>query len=373
MQQKRYNSSMFYQQFRALDLAMAPEFPWSREWLQDVPEFMDRQETPGRAIHQIEVLYKNIPMVLDMGEGRKLPYRYDGYLVIMQALESSYMFCDFMTDYYSEEARMRSRRRNSVSPVEAFQDPGSRELLREVAYRLYASGGANGTPVPARVQTNEQLVCYFMRQAGYQTLPECGNFKVSLAMRIYHFFQATHILDPFAGWGDRAIAAHLIPQVQRYHGVDSNADMTSAYRRMEADFGPRISFQKETRFERADLSRLGPMLFYNLVLASPPFYDLEVYGTAGLPEVPVEKWVDDWLVPCLERALDVLVEGGYLVLYLCDNQRPYEKRYMARCHDLLLSRNADRIVFRGLIATLRKKNTSRVMPLFIYQKFQYNY
>ena len=66
--------------------------------------------------------------------------------------------------------------------------------------------------------------------------------------------------------------------------------------------------------------------------------------------------------------IGALVTGGYLVLYLCDTQRYAGKRYVGRCHDELLLSCGRLLQFLGVVATLREKDSSRVMPLLVYRK-----
>ena len=354
----RYSSAMFFEQFCD---AAGTEFPYSDEWLRDVPGFLREIADSGShdfLRHLIRLETKpTIPLVLDMGEKKRMTY-----IMHIVALGSSYGNLDYATDYYSERARMASHRRNTASPEDAYRDPETRLQVLRTAYQQYALQNPKTVPRPC-LASNETMAKYFARQAIYMTLKECGNFKISFAAQIYSLFGATAVLDPFAGWGDRAIAAALVPTVQRYLGVDSNVALAGPYSRIKATFDKQINFLVPEKFENAEIP-----YGFDLILASPPFFDLEVYGTAGAPTDSVASWVNDWLVPCLLKALSMVVPGGHLVLYLCDNRRDDDSRYAARCHEELMRRSWNRITFLGVIATLREKDTRRVMPLFIYQK-----
>ena len=50
-----------------------------------------------------------------------------------------------------------------------------------------------------------------------------AQFPPFLAGQIYKYFDATNILDPYAGWGDRCIAAMALDI--NYIGIDSNTHL----------------------------------------------------------------------------------------------------------------------------------------------------
>ena len=55
-------------------------------------------------------------------------------------------------------------------------------------------------------------------------------FKPSVAKMIYKKFEATHVLDPTAGWGGRMLGAHALGI--HYTGVDTNVSLQPAYQGM---------------------------------------------------------------------------------------------------------------------------------------------
>lgn len=370
MQQKKYSAGMFFEEFCG---SAGTEFPYGTEWLAQVPALLQKIVTDGGSHAQ---RYRNLvsttckptgtrPWVLDLGEGRKMPYSLEGRELHFVAHPSAYNSLDFVTDCFTEEARMNSRRRDALAPAVAFADPDIRRDLLADAYRAYAAGNPETVPEPC-TQSKEMMARFFLRQSVYRNLKECGNFKVSFAAHIYKFFRSTRVLDPFAGWGDRAIGAALVPEVILYVGVDSNPELAAGYSRIKETFKntTTLHFIVPQKFENANLQNI----LFDMVLASPPFFDLEIYGQGQDQAQGPSDWVSGWLVPCLEKAICSLRAGGYLVLYLCDTQRLAEKRYLGLCHDMLMRHNFWRIDFLGTIATLREKDSRRVMPLFVYRK-----
>lgn len=55
-------------------------------------------------------------------------------------------------------------------------------------------------------------------------------FKPSVAKMIYKKFEATHVLDPTAGWGGRMLGAHALGI--HYTGIDTNTSLQPAYQGM---------------------------------------------------------------------------------------------------------------------------------------------
>ena len=54
-----------------------------------------------------------------------------------------------------------------------------------------------------------------------------SHFSPYVAGMMYKHFNAKNVLDPFAGWGDRCIAAMALDI--NYFGIDSNPDIESCY------------------------------------------------------------------------------------------------------------------------------------------------
>jgi hypothetical protein len=152
-------------------------------------------------------------------------------------------------------------------------------------------------------------------------------FKPSIAKHIYKSLGATAVLDPCAGWGGRMLGALAlgIP----YTGFDTNTELASGYLKMmthdrhtcvENDiilgktkhiFSPpsdpekakyRITFQSSLE---ADFSKID----YDLVLTSPPYYNLEVYQ--GMPRFASEDvFYKEFLIPLLDKCRKHIKRNG---------------------------------------------------------------
>jgi len=113
------------------------------------------------------------------------------------------------------------------------------------------------------------------------TFGRVNAFKITNALKMYHRFRPTKILDPFCGFGGRMAAALMlgIP----YVGIDMNVDLKPEYERMMSDFpgDSCVRFQDCNTFDYSGVS-------YDMVFTSPPYENIEVY-----PNVPA-KTLKEW-------------------------------------------------------------------------------
>jgi tRNA G10 N-methylase Trm11 len=155
-------------------------------------------------------------------------------------------------------------------------------------------------------------------------------FRPAAALQIYDRFKPTRILDPCAGWGGRALAAHIYGAA--YTGYDCNLDLTDAYAAMTAYFvsgsgsgpgsGPGSGSNEPSRRSRPkvtlqiadslriDYSRIGS---YDCVMTSPPYYNLERYPN-NCAFTTDDDMDDRFYFPLFYAAMDYLQPGGWIVL-----------------------------------------------------------
>ena len=99
-------------------------------------------------------------------------------------------------------------------------------------------------------------------------------FKITNAVALYRRFTPSHVLDPFAGFGGRMVAAMM--EGVEYTGFDTNIDLREGYRRLMTDFvshgpPPVIRFEDSTTVDYTGLT-------YDMVLSSPPYENVEQYN-----------------------------------------------------------------------------------------------
>ena len=93
-----------------------------------------------------------------------------------------------------------------------------------------------------------------------------AQFPPAVAGAVYRQLNARHVLDPFAGWGDRCIAAMAVGCA--YTGIDSNERLREPYERMVSFFGAADVSMIFAPCEAVDLDGIA----YDCVFSCPPYY-----------------------------------------------------------------------------------------------------
>ena len=109
-------------------------------------------------------------------------------------------------------------------------------------------------------------------------------FKITNALKIYHTYKPTSILDPFCGFGGRFIASMMMNT--KYTGIDINHELKPEYDRIIKDFN--LNNNKfELLFQdclTVDYSKID----YDMVFTSPPYENIEVYPNN--PLLTIKEW-----------------------------------------------------------------------------------
>lgn len=125
------------------------------------------------------------------------------------------------------------------------------------------------------------------------------------------------ILDMSAGWGDRLIASLQLGAI--YTGVDPSSAMAPVYANILQTYSSEGSSVTTAPFED-----FTPPEKYHVAFSSPPYYDVEIYNdeaTQSIERYPsYERWMCDFLLPCLAKMVNSLLLGGYLILHLGDTK-----------------------------------------------------
>lgn len=133
-----------------------------------------------------------------------------------------------LVDFYSEQARMRARRRDqALGPVDAWREPPAALAIAAKALRKFGA------------VTDDSL-----RHGQYGVLNACNLFHANLARALFGLFGARRILDPCAGawgggWGSSAVrpalGGHISNELRRLgrppHGRHGHAERAALPRR----------------------------------------------------------------------------------------------------------------------------------------------
>jgi hypothetical protein len=157
-------------------------------------------------------------------------------------------------------------------------------------------------------------------------------FPSVAAVQVYRRFSATSVYDPFAGWGDRLLAAMACNI--GYTGVDSNVSLRVAYAEMLNFFKPgapvKMYFQKA---ETLDSNKIE----FDLLFSSPPFFVRKKNNTYRLNEMYNGTETDysrflQGLTFVVKQALD---RGKRVVLHLPLNMKDDLEQVFGQAHETL--------------------------------------
>jgi hypothetical protein len=145
-------------------------------------------------------------------------------------------------------------------------------------------------------------------------------FRPLISAKIYEIFKPESVLDFTMGWGGRMVGAMAL-NIPNYIGIDNNMNLKIPYRDMVKLLKPHTSTRVKLLFKNAlDVDYFK--LKYDMVLTSPPYYDIEVYGDAPDDTENAYKTRDDWnelfYRPLFSRTYSALKSGGYYCLNIPD-------------------------------------------------------
>lgn len=234
---------------------------------------------------------------------RRYPVTFRGSYAWIPANIAWYETINILTDFYSEEARMKSKGYGAkMSPYDQWFNPEER--------RKFLSFVAQGRTLSLRT----------LRDAIYTLGKEARGSKITNSLSLYHYFSAERILDPSAAWGDRLIAAMGSAHVKRYVGVDPNTDLAPAWAQILTLPHTADITMINAPFEDVDL---GDELFDFVIISPPPFIG-DVYGNPEGQSVTshpeFDDWFDNFMVPYVCKAAQHLSDGGYLAITILDRK-----------------------------------------------------
>ena len=159
-----------------------------------------------------------------------------------------------------------------------------------------------------------------------------SQFPPNIAQYLYKFFGATSVLDPFAGWGDRCLAAMTCDV--NYTGIDCNRKLKKCYREMIEFYKPYSN--KKYKFinkniEDVDISQI----VFDFVFTSPPFWDNDGVLVENYKNMKVNTYdcfMNDIFIPLLHKCRE---RANWSCFYIPDNMAIYLKKYGLKWNKIL--------------------------------------
>ena len=148
----------------------------------------------------------------------------------------------------------------------------------------------------------------------------CGTislFKPIRAIEVYTRFKPRSILDPCCGWGGRLVGA-CVRNIPFYTGIDLNINLKEPYEEMMSHLKTITTTEMNIHFCDAvsfDYSNLK----YDMVLTSPPYFNIELYPYTNKLTKP--EWVTSFYIPLFKETFKYLELGGWFCINV--NQEIY--------------------------------------------------
>jgi hypothetical protein len=266
---------------------------------------------------------------------------------------SVYEKVDKLTNYFTDEARMKANVDSCPSPYDYYHSQYDKVLQRAIALEKESK-----VKHPSR---------YFIREAVYKLTNECSTFKISVTKAIFKMFKSRVVLDPSADWGDRILGA-AAAGVEVYHGIDPNPNLRSSYDKILKFLKARGVGVTSGTYDliTSDFLKLDiKPESYDTVFTSPPFWNYEVYVQDSAQSIHNKKDINDWIMtffqPYLKKAWTALVTGGYMILYVSDVKTG---EYVARMADYITRELGGK--YMGILCM--GNNPDYVWPIWVWQK-----
>ena len=135
-------------------------------------------------------------------------------------------------------------------------------------------------------------------------------YRTVTAKSIVKFYDAKKVLDPCIGWGGRMLGA--LAAGAEYVGCEPDPKTVAGLRGILDDLPSDVKQRAKIIAQPAELGLDGVGVF-DMVLTSPPYFNLEVYtgGDQSTNKYKTwEMWTENWLKAVILKGLASLKEGG---------------------------------------------------------------
>tara|TARA_B100000085_G_C18555219_1_gene517462 strand:+ start:257 stop:1729 length:1473 start_codon:yes stop_codon:yes gene_type:complete len=281
--------------------------------------------------------------------------------------DKEYLEIDLVTDYFTEDCRMKSIRADQkpvkMSPYDIWKSGNN--LVKDVLLNSLHQSLHNGEDFNMNLLREE----IYNSSSKPDGIKESTQFKVSLAMSVIKYFchdpSTSSMLDISAGWGDRLIAAASCG-LEHYFACDPNDCLKEGHEKIKDYFIPtEKKHLYEIKYEPFESATL-PDKKYDLVFSSPPFFDLEEYSNESNQSLVNYKDGNNWLVNflfvSLEKAWSKLEVGGHMAIHITDTPT------LKICEPMVLFCQAKLpgFSYMGVLGSLGK--AGHVRPIWVFKK-----
>jgi hypothetical protein len=258
---------------------------------------------------------------------------------------SVYLQVNYLTNCFTEKARLKSRTINEENPI-LFYLRNRSQLLSETSKELKIQ------PLMSPKETLSERI--------WQSHTFPNLFDLSFAKFVYQFFKSRIVLDPSAGWGDRLLGA-AASGVEIYHGIDPNSNLKLPFDSM-ISFLIRETDIKENQYKLLIEDFLNVRIkenYYDTILTSPPYFNFEFYSDD--PEqvhnqfTDFDDWIANFVIPYIDKCKKSLKKGGICCFYIINTKQKFP--YI----DSVVTHSSKIMKYRGMILHNRS-------PLWVFEK-----
>lgn len=157
-----------------------------------------------------------------------------------------------------------------------------------------------------------------------------SQFPIYVACQIYKYFNAKNVLDPYAGWGDRCLAAMSLDI--NYTGIDSNDKLKKHYDKMINLYPTKSDI--EIIYDKSENINLNEIIF-DLVFTSPPYWNLnkkitEKYNDC---ETDYNNFMTNSLIPIIKKCLKK--KNIWICINIPENMYDDLIKYIRKCDKII--------------------------------------
>jgi hypothetical protein len=330
------------------------DFPYKKELMKEVDilsKFNNLSKYEPVLEHQPYRVY-NITFL------NKYEFLYKGKHTLLVKKSSDYEDYNILSDYFQEFCRMKCKRYDQeMSPYDYWVNNLDKVIQ-------YSKDKYNKTDP------------HSLRESIYHLIGECTSFRPTVMVSIIKMFNSKVILDFSAGWGDRLIGALACDNIINFYcGVDPNTCVHPNYQKMIKFFNKNIKKYNmiESPFQTAEV----PKRDYDLIMTSPPYFNLEKYTDEDTQSISssadLEDWLKDFLFISLSKSWNLLIPDGHLVVSINDmRDTPGVQTY--KFVEKMINYVNTKLInskYLGVISYAEKRDNGRFrspQPLWIWKK-----
>lgn len=218
------------------------------------------------------------------------------------------------------------------------------------------------------LQSMSQLWLSWIRRAVYMRagLPNSSFYRPHFSKQVCMMtgkFDG-RVFDPCMGWGGRLLGT--TSNMWHYTGCDPNVETFNNLQRMVNFIGisNRVSIHN-IGAEEFDYDKIDPV---DVVITSPPYFNLEVYNTeenqSYNKHTSYEAWRDNWYVPLIENCLSILKDDGISAWNVMNFKKNDMVGNLIATHEKHGWKLFDTVGFDSPLANMRKLKNKDVTYLF---------